>query len=110
MYYSGYLEVGRYAELSFEGGCRLMYIVSFFWNNFLGRRCLCFQRRLDETTVSFDKQNLSGNVMSKKTWKDVDYYYEWTLPRSTWTYPLLFDSAVQDGTFMGVASVDNGER
>ena len=109
MYYSGYFEMGKYDELSSEGECALCTVGSLFWHNFLGCGCLSFQRRLDGTSVSFDKQDLSGNVMHNKTWKDVDYYYQWTLLRSTWSYPLLSGSAVQDCTFLGVAILDIGD-
>ena len=71
---------------------------------------LSFQRWFDWTSVSFDEQNLSGNVIHNETWKDDSYYYEWTLPRSTWTYSVLSDFAVQDCTLLELASLDIGGR
>ena len=56
--------------------------------------------------MSFDKQNLSGNVIHKRTWKDNVYYNEWTGQCSSWR--LVFDSAVQDCTSLGLASLDVG--
>ena len=70
MYYAGYFEMGKYVELSIEGGCVPCTVVSLSWHNFLGCGCLCFQRWFDGTSVSFDKQNLSGNDMHNKKWKD----------------------------------------
>ena len=58
----------------------------FSLHNFLGCRCLCFERWFDGTSVSFDKQNLSGNIMHKKRWKDVIYYYCWTRPLQVSTF------------------------
>ena len=67
-YNPGYFEMGKYVELSSEGGCALCTVVSPFWLNILGFDRFCFQHWFDGTTVSFDKQNVSGNVMHNKTW------------------------------------------
>ena len=115
MYYSGYLDMDRYAELSSEGGSpwrarAMTTVVPIFLHKFLGCGRLCFQCWFDRTSVSVDKQNLSGNVMHNKTWKDDVYYYwcQWT--RSSSSLHLLLETlAVQDCTFLGVAILDIGD-
>ena len=69
MYNPGYFKMGKYAELSSEseGGCTLCIVVSPLWQNFLGYGRLCSQRWFDGTSVLFDKQNLSGNIMHNGT-------------------------------------------
>ena len=108
-HYQGYFEMGRYAELSSDGGCAQCAVVSFFWHNFLGCGCLCFQRWFEGTSASFDKQNLSGNVTQKNAWKvNVPYYWpRSTRPRSSFWH--LSNSAELDCTFLGLASLDIGE-
>ena len=101
MYYRSYFGMGKYALLSSEGGCALCIVFSLFWHNFLGCDCLCFQRVFDGTSVSFDEQNLSRNVMHNETWMDDVSYYPWT-------QSLLLDSRSTAQDFLGVATLDNG--
>ena len=104
MYYSGNFEMGKYAEQLSGRKCVhpiLCTLISLFWYNFLGCGCLRFQHWFDGAGVSFEKQNLSGNVKHKKIWREDVYYYGWTC---------LLDSAVQhsDCTFLVLASLDIG--
>ena len=72
-------------------GARDVLWFSFFWPNFLGCGCLYIQRWFDGTSVSIDKQDLSGNVMHNKSWKTWKDVYGWT----RWSSQRLL-SAAQD--------------
>ena len=86
-----------------------VYFGFTIWHNFLGCGCLFFQRWFDKTSLSFDKQNLPGNVIQNKAWKDDVSYNtgcQWTRSRSSWR--LRPDYAVQTCTSLGLASLDIG--
>ena len=85
--------------------CALCTVVSLSWLNLLACSSLYFQRWFDRTTLSFDKQNLSGNAMHNKA-SDIIYYNWWIRPRSS---QHLFDFAVQDYAFFGLTRLDNVE-
>ena len=55
--------------------------------------------------MSFDKQNLSGNITHNEASEGDVYYYGWTRPRPSQAAPL--DSAVQDCTFLHIAKIDD---
>ena len=88
--------MGKYAELSFGGGC-LCAVFFTFKHNFIGYGYHCFQRCFEGTSGSFDKQNLLGNDVKKchiLLWVD----------STTFKPAPPLDSIIQDRTFQGLAT------